>query len=145
MSERHHINEGANMKQCPCGSGESYQHCCGSFIDGGKKPATPEALMRSRYTAYTQANIPYIMQTMKSPASDGYDAESALAWAKQVTWQKLEVVKSTQDGAKGFVEFIAYFKDQKENQAMHELSEFHLIDDAWFYVDGQLPDDDQCC
>jgi len=138
LSESKHLNEGRYMNQCPCGTGKTYTDCCGVFIKGKQHPATPEELMRSRYTAYTEANIPYIMQTMKSPASDGYNAPEARAWAKQVKWQKLEVLHASQDNTKGYVEFIAYFSDQNKNQTIHELSEFDLIDGVWFYVKGRV-------
>ena len=41
---------------CLCGSGIDYQHCCGFYHSGEKIPETAEALMRSRYTAYSLRN-----------------------------------------------------------------------------------------
>ncbi|MBK5938172.1 hypothetical protein CCR96_02550 [Halochromatium roseum] len=40
---------------CPCGSGHTLADCCEPFLAGTTMPATAEALMRSRYTAFTQA------------------------------------------------------------------------------------------
>ena len=40
---------------CPCGSGIIYAQCCGAWHAGmanGVHAPTPEALMRSRYSAY---------------------------------------------------------------------------------------------
>ena len=82
--------------------------------------------MRSRYTAYTQANIDYIVHTMKSPAADHFDIESARQWAQDASWLNLEVIKTQTEGSKGFVEFIANFIYQKQKQQIHELSEFHF-------------------
>lgn len=128
------------MKRCPCGTEISYSTCCGRFITGEQIPAIPVELMRSRYTAYTQANIDYILQTMKSPAADGFDAEDTRSWAQQVKWLKLEVVDTKQiNNAKGFVEFRAHYFYQHKKQIMHEISEFHLHDGRWFYVDGISP------
>jgi SEC-C motif-containing protein len=124
---------------CPCGSEKSYNLCCGLFISGEQTPATPEQLMRSRYTAYTQANIDYIARTMKSPAADKFDLESTRDWAQRVEWQRLEVINSYKEGDKGFVEFLAYFYDNSKRHAIHELSEFHLIDGVWYYVYGKPP------
>ena len=42
------------MKSCPCGSQKQYEQCCGPFLDGRAIAPTAEALMRSRYTAYTK-------------------------------------------------------------------------------------------
>ena len=50
---------------CPCGSGKPLSACCGPYLEGKEDPPTPEALMRSRYTAYTQGNLDYIEKTMK--------------------------------------------------------------------------------
>src|SRR5262249_12642121 len=48
---------------CPCQSGQNLDQCCGPFIAGEAFPETAEQLMRSRYTAYTQANLGYIKKT----------------------------------------------------------------------------------
>lgn len=125
------------MQNCPCGTGKNYAECCGVFIEGQQKPLTPEELMRSRYSAYTRANIDYIAHTMKSPAKDRFDAKSAREWAKRVEWLKLEVKTTSIQGSKGYVEFIALFKERGKINILHELSEFHLENGAWYYVDGK--------
>lgn len=125
------------MMTCPCCSNKDYIDCCEPYIAGKKLPPNPESLMRSRYTAYTQANVNYIMQTMLSPAADKFDADEALIWARDATWQKLEVLNATEAGNIGFVEFIAYFTYQKTPQMLHEKSEFHLNNKKWMYVDGE--------
>lgn len=53
------------MNDCPCGSKISYSSCCGLYHSAKAIAPTPEALMRSRYTAYTQANFDYIKATMR--------------------------------------------------------------------------------
>jgi SEC-C motif-containing protein len=127
------------MQQCPCGTGKAYLNCCGIFISQQKIPPTPEALMRSRYTAYTQANIDYIVETMKSPAADNFNVEDARAWAKEIDWAGLNVLHTTHDAKKGIVEFQAfYFVDGKKN-SLHEVSEFIFENDKWFYVNGVTP------
>jgi SEC-C motif domain protein len=127
------------MQLCPCGTGKNYTECCGVFIEGQEKPLTPESLMRSRYSAYTNANVDYIARTMKAPANDGFDAQSAEAWAKRVEWLKLEVKATSLQNKKGFVEFIAYFKEEGKIHTLHEISEFRLDDGEWYYVDGKRP------
>lgn len=120
---------------CPCGSRESYARCCGRYISGLMQAPTPEALMRSRYTAYTLANIAYIAHTMKGPAALGFDPKSAKSWAETVRWNKLEVLNAHTEGDKGEVTFKAYFTHQKKPQIMLERSVFERIDGRWFYVD----------
>jgi SEC-C motif domain protein len=125
------------MPNCPCGSSKNYASCCGLYIDDGKLPETPEILMRSRYTAYSQANIDYIQRTMKGPALDHFNAEAAKQWATIVKWLELEVLHSNVQKTKGYVEFIAYFNEQGKKNSIHELSEFHEINGQWYYVDGK--------
>ena len=122
------------MNLCPCGSNKAYLECCGAFIEGHSVPNTPEELMRSRYTAYSQANIDYIARTMKGPAAIGFDPEDAKTWAEQVEWLRLDVLKTESKPPLGWVEFIAHFSNQGIKQNIHELSEFHLEDGQWFYT-----------
>ena len=124
---------------CPCGTGLTYQTCCGVFISGLASPETPEKLMRSRYTAYTQQNFDYLEDTMKDPAASKFDIESARTWTDKVEWIRLEVISASTEEEKGHVEFIAYFYENKIRHAMHELSEFHFIEGKWYYLDGVPP------
>lgn len=122
---------------CPCKSKKEYKQCCEAFILGTKIPETPEQLMRSRYTAYSQANINYIMATMKDAASKDFDEVSARQWAESVTWVKLKVMRAYVDPAipdMGFVEFKAYYRYKKQMHVMHEFSKFKKIANQWFYV-----------
>lgn len=119
---------------CPCGSKKTYPECCGIFISGQQLPNTPEQLMRSRYTAYSKANIEYIIQTMRGPAAQGFDAIEARRWAKQVKWLKLEVMDARIDHAKGYVEFKVYLIDKLRKKILHEISEFHWENGQWYYV-----------
>lgn len=128
------------MQFCPCGSNQEYMSCCGLFISGQAIPATPEQLMRSRYTAYTQANIAYINRTMKAPANKDFDADVARAWAQTVEWKKLEVLMRHTDNDKGFVEFMVFYSHNNQSLIMHELSEFHWLDNQWYYVNGKAPE-----
>lgn len=126
------------MKNCPCGSQVAYAQCCGLFIEGIVPAPTPEKLMRSRYTAYTLANIPYIMQTMRGTALVGFNPAEAAQWAKQAIWLKLEIKNSSEQGDRGFVEFIASYRWGKEKQTLHEKSEFEKIAGRWYYVNGVM-------
>ena len=51
------------QQPCPCGADACYAPCCGRFLDGGLFLDTAEALMRSRYVAYTQGRADYLLQT----------------------------------------------------------------------------------
>ena len=121
---------------CPCGSKHDSASCCAAFISGLALPPTPEALMRSRYTAYTQGNIEYIAQTMAGRAAIGFDPISAKQWALSVIWNKLEVLSSSAQGDKGEVRFKAYFSSAGKPHIMTEHSLFERINGRWMYVDA---------
>lgn len=126
--------------KCACNPDQQYDDCCGRFISGRETPTTPEELMRSRYTAYTQADITYIGNTMKPPALDDFNAEEALRWAKSSKWLKLNVIESSQQKDHGIVEYIAHFLYEDEEHYIHERSEFRRIKGKWYYVDGRNPE-----
>lgn len=125
------------MSLCPCGSSNTYEQCCGLYIDQKELPQTPEQLMRSRYTAYSMGKIDYIRKTMKGKALIGFNEQEAQQWATRITWLGLEVTEAKPTSSDiGFVEFIARFREQGQVQIIHELSEFHREHGFWFYVSG---------
>lgn len=128
------------MHLCPCGSTINHIDCCGAYIGGQSTPTTPEALMRSRYTAYSMANIDYIKKTMKGKALLNFNDLEATLWAKRVVWLGLKIVKLHKDASnehQGFVEFVVNYLDGKILKTIHEISEFQCINGHWFYIDGQ--------
>lgn len=127
------------MELCPCGTGATFDECCGVFISGRALPPTPEKLMRSRYTAYTKNNLDYIANTMHGPAAERFEATAAQAWTDHVQWLKLDVLETSVNGDIGFVEFLAHFRENNKRHVMHELSEFHCENGAWYYYDGKTP------
>lgn len=125
------------MSLCPCGSQNTYETCCSLYLEKKHIPQTPEQLMRSRYTAYSLGTIDYIIKTMKDKALLDFNELEAVQWAKRVTWIRLEVINAFMTSPElGFVEFEAHFSEQNQVHIIHELSEFHKINDRWFYVDG---------
>ena len=141
MSERLSGLLNIAMPSCPCGSDRDYARCCQPYLVGQANPESPEILMRSRYTAYTMADIDYIQKTQRGKAAVGFNALDACVWAKRVTWIKLEILSANlENSKKGYVEFVATFVDGYRSQAMHEKSEFIKKSGQWFYVDGiQVP------
>ena len=105
---------------CPCGSGKTYATCCAPYLEGKALPSTPEALMRSRYVAYTQNNFDYIEETMGGVPLETFDRKHTQAMAKDTEWTKLEVLSSSEEGSRGTVQFIAFYTFRGEEQMMHE-------------------------
>lgn len=113
--------------------------CCGRFHQGDSLPETPEQLMRSRYTAYTMANVDYIEQTMRGPAATGFSKEDARQWSSSVDWLGLEVRSARQEGDRGWVTFIASFREHGQLSDIKECSLFERVDNKWYYVDRVTP------
>jgi SEC-C motif-containing protein len=126
------------MSLCPCGSTKAYTQCCQPYLIAECIPQTPEQLMRSRYTAYSQAQIEYIVSTMKGEPLVAFNKLEAKRWAEESTWIGLKIVQSKiESPTLGFVEFIATFMEKGQVKTIHELSEFHQEEGRWFYVGGQ--------
>ena len=125
------------MNLCPCNSNLSYSSCCSLYINHITKPDSPEKLMRSRYTAYSLANIEYIKKTMKGNPLKNFDEFKKTVWAKSVTWLELIIINTfVETPKKGYVEFKAFFTENNELKYIHELSEFLYDYDAWYYING---------
>ena len=126
------------MENCPCGSSKKYHLCCSPFLEGLKAATTPEELMRSRYTAFTKADTDYLMNTMQGNPLKNFDAKGTKAWAENVSWLGLTVLKAPlPEKEMGTVEFIARFKENGKECSIHELSTFQKIEGKWFYVEGK--------
>lgn len=122
--------------KCYCGALKAYEACCGLYIDQGQYALSPEALMRSRYSAYVQAKMDYIMATMCGPAAEGFDPVEAKAWAQRCDWLGLTVVKARYHLSKNdqaMVEFKAYYRENGQDHCLHEKSVFLRQHQRWFY------------
>lgn len=135
------------MKQtCPCGLSEEYKTCCEPYLNGDAKPETAEQLMRSRYVAYTQANIDYIKSTHSTKTIKDLNENVAIDWAKKSDWIGLEIInteKGQADDEQGFVEFKAHYRDKHKHgqrDVHHEISEFIRQEGDWVYLDGRTPE-----
>ena len=125
----------ASKQPCPCG-GETYQQCCGRFIEGGELPRTAEQLMRSRYSAYTLRNEAYLKASWHASTRP----VESLAQDDGSKWLGLEVRRHVPDGERATVEFVARYKIGGRAHRLQEISNFVREDGKWFYVDGSFPE-----
>lgn len=133
---------------CPCG-GPSFPACCGPFLSGEAVPQTAEALMRSRYTAYTLGNETYLRATWHPSTRPD---EPIISENERLHWLGLEVKSAlrlrqrkvnTEDA--DTVEFVARYKIGGRAHRLHEVSRFvreAAIGDVprWYYLDGSFPE-----
>ncbi len=129
------------MTKCLCGSGSEQADCCERFLSGAEKPATAEALMRSRYTAFASANIDYLVKTSTPHALEDFNPKQAAHDAKQVQWLGLDIIETQAGGpadTEGFVTFAFHYNLSGQKQTQHEKSRFVKVDGAWLYDESLL-------
>lgn len=92
--------------------------------------------MRSRYTAYVLGLEDYLLQTWH-PATRPISLD--LADNASIKWIGLQV-KHTELSSEttATVEFIARYKVGGKAERMHELSQFELIENRWYYLTGEM-------
>ena len=108
-------------KTCPCGSRKLFSQCCEPFHKGALPP-TAEALMRSRYSAYANKNVDYIVETTHTGLNELYLKDGgvslrkdAAATAEKINWEKLMVMeKEDVSETEAFVTFQVFFKVRKQ-------------------------------
>ncbi|MBO9484152.1 YchJ family protein [Salinisphaera sp. G21_0] len=127
-----------NPSHCPCGSGKTFIECCQPYIQGKPAP-TAETLMRSRYTAYTLSNIPYLVATTHPGQQETIKQQKVYQQSNGTLWQRLEVVDTEAGQAadqSGMVEFKAWFRESLSGpeQIHHERSSFIKKEGLWYFV-----------
>jgi SEC-C motif domain protein len=128
------------MKVCPCGSGDSFEECCGPIVRGAPA-ATAQALMRSRYSAFTLGAFDHLESSLAPESRTQFSRTAAETMFKGVEWLGLEVRRVADGGAEdqtGTVEFVARFRESGREQVHHELASFRRDRGDWVYVDGKL-------
>jgi SEC-C motif domain protein len=119
---------------CPCGSGSTLDRCCERYLDGNGPAPTAEALMRSRYSAYTLLREDYLLATWHPSTRP---TALGLATEAPTKWLGLDVLRHQQtDADHAIVEFVARYKINGRAHRLHETSRFVREDGRWFYVDA---------
>lgn len=121
---------------CPCGSTKPYAKCCEPFHSGHELPATAEALMRSRYSAYCQGHYLYLKQTYSPSLQSEHSIESLREFGEAVHFIGLTIKDSAQPFNK--VHFVAKFLLQNKVELLEEVSTFEHIEGRWYYKEGVL-------
>ena len=132
------------MKPCPCGSGLTYGECCQPYITGEKNPPTAEALMRSRYTAYVEHAINYIITTCTQNRKETIDPEETRRWSENSTWLGLKIISTEKGGendTEGKVEFEALYETNGEKDNHHETARFKKKHGRWLYESGTMTEE----
>ncbi|MGO9444213.1 MAG: YchJ family protein [Thiobacillaceae bacterium] len=116
---------------CACGSGLSYQSCCGRYHHG-EPVCDAESLMRSRYTAYAMCLESYLLETWHPTTRP---ASLDLVRTPQPQWIGLNVTSHRQlDADHATVEFVARYKINGRASRIQEASQFVRQAGRWFYI-----------
>jgi SEC-C motif-containing protein len=129
------------MKACPCGSGRSFAECCEPYITGKSKAPTAEALMRSRYSAYAEHAVDYILNTCVRGVKDDIDVKQTRAWSEKSRWLGLKIISAEKGGpgdTSGTVEFEAVYERDGLRDVHHERAGFKKQNGEWLYEEGDI-------
>ena len=106
-------------------------------MDAHHTPETAEALMRSRFAAFRDGDVDWLLASWH-PSTRPADLELD----RDVRWRGLQIV-DTVDGAEGdetgVVEFRATYVADGAHGVLHERSRFVREGGRWFYVDRDFP------
>ncbi|CAH1198206.1 putative NTF2-like domain-containing protein YchJ [Candidatus Nitrotoga sp. BS] len=123
---------------CACGSNKNFTDCCGCYIEGNTPAPSAEALMRSRYVAYTLGREDYLLATWHPSTRP---ATLDMVDKIETKWLGLEVKRheyTLQEPDRAVVEFVARYKVGGRAHRLHEVSRFVCEGEQWFYVDGDI-------
>jgi SEC-C motif domain protein len=122
---------------CPCGSGASFDTCCGPIIKGTRESETAEELMRARYSAFVTGAIDFIVASTHSRTRKEIDLTFIREWSETSTWHGLEIFETKQvNDDKAFVSFEAQFTQKGEDHRHRERSLFERENGQWRFVTG---------
>lgn len=119
----------SHHQSCPCSSGLPYKDCC-EPLHTGTPAASPEALMRSRYTAFALNLNHYLLRSWHSSTRPSQIEPSP------TQWKCLEIFGSGQEEENGWVHFRATFLEQGQWGTLEERSLFCREAGHWRYLKG---------
>lgn len=122
---------------CPCQTGKRYAECCQPFHLKQTFASTAEQLMRSRYSAYTLVNIPYIVETTVPSQQKLLDQTAMKEWAENTKWVGLSVLNHLPSLSRihSQVEFKAFFDtDEGIQDTTKPLFLFKLMSDGFLWI-----------
>lgn len=119
---------------CPCQYGEPYGVCCQPY-HLGEVAGSPEALMRSRYSAFAMGLAEYIHESWHPSTRPARRSTERGEASEQ--WARLQVLSSDVDSQYGYVHFCATCCDQGRWYVLEEHSRFVCENGRWYYLDGK--------
>lgn len=132
---------------CPCHSNLLFTQCCQPLLLGATVAATPEQLMRSRYSAYSRKKIKYLLQTWHESTRPKLEKFETGSWIHLEILHASKVENLNSAIEAGTVEFIAKHISKNSSKyvltELHELSTFERTDGLWSYISGVIKKNSQ--
>lgn len=128
------------MALCPCGSTSDFDLCCGPIIAGTPAP-TAEALMRSRYVAFTLGDLDHIERTNTENALASFNRVDLEASLPGTVWTGIEVLQTDggQEGdQEGTVKFTFRYRNGGRDFSQLEIASFLRINGDWRYDGSEV-------
>jgi SEC-C motif-containing protein len=122
---------------CYCGSDLPIADCCQPILAGKKIAGTPEALMRSRYTAFCTLDFNYLEASVHAQYREQFDRATNEAWAREATFERLEILSTHAQGDDGEVTFKAHFVLDGKRHVHREHSTFRRENGVWYFCKGE--------
>lgn len=127
---------------CPCHSGQTYGDCCQPFHKGEREPPTPEALMRSRFSAFATAHVDYLVKTLHPDHDERKLPDDVLrpmiqSACRSYRYTGLEIEETETEGDRGRVTFFAKVFEKGVDCSFREVSTFGRTAEGWRYLSGQ--------
>jgi SEC-C motif-containing protein len=98
--------------------------------------------MRSRYSAYAEHAVDYIIETcVREEGRQPIDVKQTRDWSEQSQWLGLKILSVTGGGPEddeGIVEFEAAYERNGLRDIHHERAQFKRTDGQWLYKDGEV-------
>lgn len=114
---------------------------------GGKRAASPDVLMRARFSAYAMGAGDFVIQTT-DPTGPMWEAdrdhwmESINDFSTGTVFEKVEILNiggREGDGVFHYVTFKAYLRKGLQDVSFVERSRFTQVKGAWLYHSGETP------
>lgn len=143
---------------CHCDSQQPFALCCQPHLEGTLRPATPLALMRSRYSAFVLGLGEYLLASWHPDTQGQLTADELTAVGRETEWLSLTIIfaagtileqtatektvpeqvatEPPRTGQIGTVEFKARYRESGRVSTLHERSNFELHEGRWLYRDG---------
>ena len=151
---------------CGCNSGKSYRQCCGSlhqtFVAGTDAGATPEQVLRARYTAHKYGlssfiidsshpkNPDYIYHMVEAKATKNSGTKrwqrDILAMSNTYQFKGLEIVDVSTEGDVSNVIFRTLLQENSEEGnyiPIEENAVFLRAGGRWMYQDGETDEPEE--